>query len=309
MARGGEAVPLQTGPAESAVAPILVDLLNHASVEITAGSPRAIAALHEQFDPGTEVFVNFIPGGDWRTVAETATAVRRAGFQPVPHIAARSIAGGQELASFLARLSGEAAVDRVLIIAGDGTKPAGPYESSLDVIGTGLLEANGIRAVGVAGHPEGHPAIDNETLDRALRDKRNAVTRAGLHLFVITQFCFEAAPILVWLARIRQAGIDAPVRVGVAGPATVATLVRFGLRCGIGNSLRAVTLRPNAVGRLLGKSGPEDLLADLGAGLAAVPGHDVSGLHFFPFGGVADTGEFVARTLTRLYQDIGKASG
>jgi hypothetical protein len=61
-----------------------------------------------------------------------------------------------------------------------------------------------MRAVGVAGHPEGHPAIDNETLDQSLRDKRNAATRAGLRLFVVTQFCFEAAPILGWLAHMTR---------------------------------------------------------------------------------------------------------
>lgn len=307
MAPGGEAATMHTGATGGAVAALLVDLLGRASVEITAGSARAIAALHDQFDPGTEVFVNFIPGGDWRVIADTAAAVRRAGFQPVPHIAARSIPDPAALAGFLARLSGEAAVDRVLVIAGDGARPAGPYTSSLDVIESGLLEANGIRAVGIAGHPEGHPAVDSATLDAALLAKRERAARAGLHLFVVTQFCFEAAPILEWLARVRKADFDVPVRIGVAGPATVATLVRFGMRCGIGNSLRSVRMRPNAVGRLLGKSGPEDLFADLGAGLAALPGHMVSGIHFFPFGGVVETGEFVARTLARLYQDIGDA--
>jgi methylenetetrahydrofolate reductase (NADPH) len=309
MARGGEAVRLQTGPAGGPAAPILIDLLNHASIEITAGSLRAIAALQDQFDPGTEVFVNFMPGGDWRTVADTAIAVRRAGFQPVPHIAARSLPDAAALDAFLARLTGDAAVNRVLVIAGDGDRPAGRYASSLDLIATGTLEARGIRAVGVAGHPEGHPTIDNQTLDAALMAKRDAAARTGLDLFVVTQFCFEAAPILGWLKRIRQAGLDAPIRVGVAGPATVATLVRFGMRCGIGNSLRAVKMRPNAVGRLLGKSGPEDLLAELGPGLAALPGQGVSGLHFFPFGGIADTGAFVARALERLYQDIGREAG
>jgi methylenetetrahydrofolate reductase (NADPH) len=97
------------------------------------------------------------------------------------------------------------------------------------------------------------------------------------------------------------------VRIGVAGPASIATLVRFGMRCGIGNSLRAVRARPNTVGRLLGKAGPEDLFADFAAGLAAAPDSRVAGIHFFPFGGVAESGEFIARTLARLYQEIAPA--
>lgn len=285
-------------------APVLVELLHNASVEISAGSAKALTHLHEHFDPGTEVFVNFLPGGDWRPVADTAAALRRAGFRPVPHIAARTIASREALTEFLSRLAGEAAVDRVLVIAGDGTRAAGPFSSSLAVIDSGLLEWAGVRTVGVAGHPEGHPSVAGDVLTGALREKQVAAARAGLGLFVVTQFAFEAAPVLAWLQAIRLAGVDAPVRIGVAGPATVATLVRFGMRCGIGNSLRAVRMRPNAVGRLLGKSAPDELIVELGVGLAAMQDHGVAGLHFFPFGGIAETGGFVAGALAELYAEI-----
>ena len=292
---------------DAAVAPLLVELLNHASGEIAAGSDRALAAVHDNFDPGTEGFVNFLPGGDWRTVADTAAALRRGGFQPVPHIAARSLPDRAALTDFVKRLREDAAVDRVLVIAGDSPKAAGPFASSLDVIASGVLEASGIASVGVAGHPEGHPVIAPNVLLESLRTKAEASTRAGLDLFIVTQFTFEGAPVLTWLRAIRAAGVAAPVQIGLAGPATIATLVRFGMRCGIGNSLRALRARPNTVGRLLGKAGPEDVIAELGNGLPGMPGHGVVGLHFFPFGGVAETGEFIARTLARLYQDIAPA--
>jgi len=291
----------------AAVAPLLVELLNHASLEIAAGNERAIAALHEQFDPGTEVFINFLPDGDYHVVGETAVRVRRAGFNPVPHIVARSIADRPALADFLSHLAGEAGVERVLLVAGDRPRPAGAFASTMDVLATGLLQGQSIKAVGVAGHPEGHPTIGGAAIDAALMAKRDAVAKAGLDLFIVTQFAFEAQPILDWLARTRLAGIDAPIRIGVAGPATVATLVKFGMRCGIGNSLRAVRMRTNTVGRLLGNSGPEDLLADLAAGLAAKPDDRVAGIHFFPFGGIAQTSDFVARTLSQLYRDIAPA--
>jgi methylenetetrahydrofolate reductase (NADPH) len=99
------------------------------------------------------------------------------------------------------------------------------------------------------------------------------------------------------------------VEVGVAGPATVATLVKFGLRCGIGTSFRAIRNRTNLVGGLLGESGPEGLLRDLAAGLAAAPALGVTGIHFFPFGGVARTGDFIAVTLSRLYASIQPPAG
>jgi methylenetetrahydrofolate reductase (NADPH) len=297
-----------SGSAETdVVAPLLVDLLNRASVEIAAGSAKALIAVRENFDPGTEVFVNFLPGGDWRSVADSAAALRREGFQPVPHLAARSIPARSVLVEFLARLSGEAGVQRILVVAGDNAQPSGPFASSLDVIASGLVEGSGIGSVGVAGHPEGHPSIAQSVLDASLSAKSEAAARAGLGLFVVTQFAFEGAPILAWLRRMRGGGIDAPVQIGLAGPATVATLVRFGMHCGVGNSLLALRSRPKAVGQLLGKAGPEDLLAELGPGLAAIPDHGVTGFHFFPFGGVAETGEFVARTLARLYSGIAPA--
>jgi methylenetetrahydrofolate reductase (NADPH) len=305
MTAAGGAASMPAGA--DAVAPLLVDLLNRASVEIAAGSPKALIAVRENFDPGTEVFVNFLPGGDWRTVADTASALRREGFQPVPHLAGRSIPGRSVLAEFLARLNGEAGVRRILVIAGDNAKQSGPFASSIDVIASGLLESNGIGSVGVAGHPEGHPTIAQSALDAALHAKSEAALRAGLGFFVVTQFTFEGAPIVAWLRRLRQAGIGAPVQVGLAGPATVATLVRFGVHCGVGNSLRALRLRPKAVGQLLGKAGPEELLGEIGPGLAEIGNHGVAGFHFFPFGGVAETGEFVARTLERLYREVGRA--
>ena len=289
---------------EKAFVPELVALLSRASIEIAAGHPRTMDTLHDQFDPGTEVFVNFTPSGDYPAVAETAAQLRRAGFNPVAHIAARGLASAAALTDFLSRLSGEAGVDRVLLISGDRNPALGPFNSSMDLLRTGLFEKHGVRFVGIAGQPEGHPKVASAVLDAALQEKCAHAVAAGLAPFIVTQFCFEARPILEWLGRIRRAGIDAPVRLGVAGPATVATLIKFGERCGVGDSLKAIRARTNLAGGSLGISGPEDLLRDLATGLAAFPGHGVSGVHFFPFGGVAKTGDFIARTLARLYGDI-----
>lgn len=291
-------------------ASLLVNLLHHASIEIAAGHARSVDILHDQFDPGTEVYVNFMPNGDYRPIADTARRLRRAGFNPVPHIAARHLADRDALADFAARLSGDAGVDRVLLIGGDRVPPLGPFASAMDIVASGLLQTHGVKVVGIAGHPEGHPAIADAVLDAALHDKQAFAAAAGLAVFIVTQFGFDARPVLAWLERMRGAGIGAPVRVGVAGPATVAALVRFGLRCGIGNSLRALRNRTNLVGGLLGEAGPEDLLRDLALGLVDTPDTGgVVGIHLFPFGGIARSGDFVARSLARLYQDIAPTAG
>ena len=55
-------------------------------------------------------------------------------------------------------------------------------------------------------------------------------------------------------------GIDLPVIVGLAGPATPATLTKFALRCGIGNSMRALRGQIGRFGRLLTDTGPDDVM-------------------------------------------------
>jgi methylenetetrahydrofolate reductase (NADPH) len=286
--------------ADGPAARVLAKLLSGASIEVSPGNLRAVAALRNRFAPGTEVFINFLPDTEHRVVVETASALWAANYEPVPHIVARAMPNASVLGEFLARLAGEAKVERVLLIAGDWPKPAGPFSESLNVIESGLLQKHGIRSVGLAGHPEGHPSVEARILEAALAAKNKSAAAAGLNPFVVTQFGFEAAPIFAWLARIRALGVDAPVRIGVAGPASIATLVKYSMRCGVGNSLRVLKSRPNMVGGLLGKAGPDELLQDLANGLASGGDARVEKVHFFPFGGVGDTGDFVARTLGAL---------
>jgi methylenetetrahydrofolate reductase (NADPH) len=141
-------------------------------------------------------------------------------------------------------------------------------------------------------------------MEQALVAKCNAAEKAGLASFIVTQFCFEAAPILAYLDRLDALGLGAPVRVGVAAPASVATLVKFAARCGVGSSLRMLRTQGKTVGRLLGESGPEDLLHDLAVGLAGGATDRVLGIHLYTFGGVASAASWLDTTLSRLYGTI-----
>src|ERR1700761_6903514 len=137
----------------------LVSLLSQASVEI-ASRGHHVAQLRDHFAAHTDVTITFLPGDNFRHNVETATALRHAGFNPVPHIAAREMASRDMLDDFLTRLRGEADVSRVLLIAGDVAAARGPFRSSRDVAASGLLQAHGVTRVSVAGHPEGHPYLD-----------------------------------------------------------------------------------------------------------------------------------------------------
>jgi methylenetetrahydrofolate reductase (NADPH) len=262
----------------------LVPLLSAASVEVSSHGHQ-LAELRDQFAAGIDVTITFLPGDNFRGNVETAVALRRAGFNPVPHIAAREIPSREVLNDFVARLRSEADVRRVLLIAGDVAAIKGPFKSSRDVAATGLLEAHGVTRVGVAGHPEGHPYLDDAAAFASLQSWRDWSRQAGTRVDIVTQFCFEAAPILKFLAELRARDIGLPVIVGLAGPATPATLTKFALRCGIGNSMRALRGQIGRFGRLLIDTGPDDVMH----GLEAAPREATSaiaGFHIFPFGGL-----------------------
>jgi methylenetetrahydrofolate reductase (NADPH) len=262
----------------------LATLLASASVEISSHGHQ-LAELREHFAEGTEVTITFLPGDNISSNAETAKSLRRAGFVPVPHIAARELPSHEVLDDFLGRLSGEADVSRVLVIAGDVAAARGPFKSSRDVAASGLLQRHGIRSVSVAGHPEGHPYLDEAAAFTSLSQWRDWSRTNNIRVDIVTQFCFEVAPILTFLSELDSRGISLPVIIGLAGPATVATLTKFALRCGIGNSMRALRGQISRYGRLLVDAAPDEVMCGLqsasGEATAAI-----RGFHLFPFGGL-----------------------
>ena len=262
----------------------LAALLSAASVEISSRG-HEIAKLREHFAAGTDVTITFLPGDNYSHNVETAAALRRAGYNPVPHIAAREMTSRETLADFLARARGEADISRILLIAGDVAAAKGPFKSTRDIAASGLLEAHDIRSVSIAGHPEGHPYLELPDALDGLKAWHDWGRRTGTRVDIVTQFCFESAPILEWIGALDKAGIDLPVIIGLAGPATPATLTKFALRCGIGNSMRAVRAQIGRFGRLLTETGPDDVVRGLRSAPAAAT-DAITGFHLFPFGGL-----------------------
>jgi methylenetetrahydrofolate reductase (NADPH) len=266
-------------------------LLASASVEVSSNGNQ-LKELSDQFAAGTNVSITFLPGDNYRHNVETAAALRRAGFNPVPHIAAREMPSREALNDFLLRARREADVRRIVLIAGDVAAAKGPFKSSRDAALSGLIEAHGITSVSVAGYPEGHPYLEGAHAFDALAAWRDWGERSGVRVDIVTQFCFEAAPILSWIGELQTRGIDLPVTVGLAGPATLATLTKFGLRCGVGNSMRALRGQIGRFGRLLTDNGPDDVVRGLLAAAQDVTA-PVAGFHLFPFGGLRKSGTWL----------------
>ena len=269
----------------------LAALLQTASVEVSSHG-RQLQALQDNFDQGTDVTITFLPGDNYRQNVETACALRSAGYNPVPHIAAREVPSRQALDDFLARARGEADVTRILVIAGDVAAAKGPFRSSLDVCASGLIEARGITSVSIAGHPEGHPFLAPSKAFNVLEAWRDWGRQAGIHVDVVTQFCFESAPILGFINELEMRSIGLPVIVGLAGPATPATLMKFALRCGIGNSIRSLRSQIGRFGRLLTDTGPDDVVRGLQSASDSAKA-SIAGFHLFPFGGLRKSGDWL----------------
>ena len=269
----------------------LVELLPSASVEVSSRGLQ-FEALRENFAIGRDVTITFLPGDNFRSNVETAAALRQAGYNPVPHIAAREIPSREALDDFLARLRGEADVRRVLLIAGDVAAARGPFKASRDLAAAGLLQKHDVQSVSVAGHPEGHPFLDDVATFKLLQAWQDFSRDTGIHVDIVTQFCFESAPILNWLGALDARGINLPVIIGLAGPATPATLTKFALRCGIGNSMRALRNQIGRFGRLLIDTSPDEIMRGLeGAPREATSA--ISGFHLFPFGGLRKAGNWL----------------
>jgi methylenetetrahydrofolate reductase (NADPH) len=266
------------------------------SIEATRPDADELVALKSVLPAGTAVTLTAIPRRPHSELIAGATRLRAQGFEPIPHLAARSVSSHGALDDLLSRLSALAGVRRVLAIGGDSERAEGPFNSAIELIESGLLQRYRIVEVGIAGYPEGHPRLPPETLDRALAAKIEAAGQTGLGITIVTQFAFDPVAILIWVRRLRDLGIEHPVRIGMAGPSDLSTLLRYARRCGVRASAQGLTRQAGLIKHLLGVSTPAAIIRPLAEAQAQVQAQvQANGqlgrvaAHFFSFGGAAAT--------------------
>src|SRR3989475_2325893 len=163
MAASGSSTNPMSFPASaidaSARAGSVAELIAAGSIEISPRELHRAAEVAALVPAGTCAYVPSLPGLPVSRVLETVAAIRNAGLDPVPHLAARRSAGRETLREFLQRAAGEHGVHRVLLVGGDQPRASGPYSDTLQVLEEGVLADTGIREIGIAGYPEGHPRI------------------------------------------------------------------------------------------------------------------------------------------------------
>ncbi len=267
--------------------------INACSWEAGAKAMPALRAEAVRIPRGSTVSIPYLASEDDQARLAAARTVRELGFEPMPHLSARRIGSRAVLEGFIHRAVSEAGVQQCLLIAGDLPTPAGPFADSASIIDSGVLERSGIRVVGVAGHPQAHPVMTSAERWQVLEHKCRGLEERGIAPLIITQFAFDADSVLTWLNALRSRGIVHPVRIGVPGPASVARLVRYAAMCGVGASTAMLSRYGVSIGRLLGTAGPDVFVDRLVSGLTDA--HGKVGPHLFPFGGIAQTLDWMER--------------
>jgi methylenetetrahydrofolate reductase (NADPH) len=280
----------KTAPASTFNSDEMTALLQGYSIEVMPRTAEKIDDFSALLPKGTRVYIAHIEGTPIEDMVATAARIKSEGFDVMPHFPARIIKDEATLADWIARYQGEADVRQALLLAGGVAQPHGDFDSSMQLLETGLFDKAGFTQLNVAGHPEGNKDIDPDGSDanvmEALRWKQSFSERTDADMALATQFAFEAGPIIAWADAVKDAGIDIPIHIGIAGPAKLQTLIKFAIACGVGPSLKVLQKRAMDVTKLLLPYEPTDVLAELAAHKAAHPDFNITKVHFFPLGGI-----------------------
>lgn len=206
-------------------------------------------------------------------VAETLV---ESGFSVIPHVAARMVSSRDELATIHGRVE-ELDVSSVFVPGGDRQEPAGPYGSSRELLERLTSEFRPSYELGVAGYPEGHEFLDDETVMDALRDKQPFAD------YIVTNMCFSHERVEQWCNTIRSNDITLPVYCCVPTLIPHETLHTIADTIGVGASAHSIRSGPDGRNADDGRYNPKPLIDNLRSIDA------VAGVHISTFNRIAAT--------------------
>ena len=276
---------------------LITKFLDGYSIEVTPKAASKIENFAGVLPKGTRVYIAHIEGTPIDEMVATAKKIYNDGFVAMPHFPARIIQNSNTLDEWIKRYKNEANVEEALVIAGGANKPYGDFDSSIQLIETGLFDRNEFKRIHVAGHPEGNKDIDpdgsNKNVSGALSWKNEFSKRTDASIALATQFCFESEPVIKWINSIKEEGIDIPVHIGIAGPAKLQTLIKYSVECGVGASIKVLQKRAKDITKLLKPYKPDTVLKELALYKNENPSFNIEQVHFFPLGGIKQVTEYV----------------
>lgn len=285
--------------ASDAVAGSAAELVAGGSLEMSPDRPADAATIAALLPAGTPVFVTHLPGHALATSLPALRAVRAAGLEPVPHLAARRVGSRGEAVDFLRLAQAEAGVRKVLLIGGDDPQAVGPYADAMALLRDGVLAECGVRELALPGYPEGHPRIAGDVLERGFDAKLREAQAQGLGISVATQFTFAPARIVEYCDELVRRWPGLPVVVGMAGPTSAAALLKFAQRCGVSTSLRALSGQGWDAVKLFMHTDPGEQLSAVAQYRLRHDDCNVIGVHLFSFGTAAKSAAWMNGIITR----------
>ena len=269
------------------------DFISGYSIEVLPRSAAKVDSFSDVLPKNTRVYIAHLETEDISAMVATAKRIHDEGFAVMPHIPARMIASKEMLHDWISMYQNEAGVDEALLLAGGSKKPVGDFNSSMQLIESGLFDKAGFKRLHIAGHPEGSKDIDPsggiKNVSEALSWKQEFSQRTDASMAIATQFCFDADVVKKWADSIKANGIDIPIHIGIAGPAKLQTLLKFSIECGIGASIKVLTKRAKDITKLLLPYKPTQILNELADHKSKDPEFNIEQVHFFPIGGVKQT--------------------
>ena len=274
------------------------DFISGYSIEVLPRSAAKIDSFRDALPKNTRVYIAHLETEDISAMVATAKRIHDEGFAVMPHIPARMISSKEMLHDWISMYQNEAGVDEALLLAGGLKKSVGDFNSSMQLIESGLFDQAGFKRLHIAGHPEGNKDIDpsggNKNVSEALSWKQEFSQRTDASMAIATQFCFDADVVKKWADSIKANGIDIPIHIGIAGPAKLQTLLKFSVECGIGASMKILTNRAKDITKLLLPYKPTQILNELAAYKSENPELNIEQVHFFPLGGIKKTADWVS---------------
>jgi methylenetetrahydrofolate reductase (NADPH) len=275
----------------------LADLVAASSLELAPRELYRAAEMAALLPKDTCVYIPSLPGLPLTRALEAVAALKAVGLDPVPHVSARRVLERDEFREFLKEAVRQYGVHRVLVIGGDEPKAKGPFEDSLAVIDSGILAECGVREIGVAGYPEGHPKISPALLEQSLRKKISMAGEQKLGLYVVTQFSFSPTRMVEFCSNLARTAPQVGVYIGVAGPTDPAALARYAQRCGVSVSLRALRHLGAGIAKLVTHTDPREHVVALARYARSREPSNLVGLHLYSFGGVVRTSQWMSELI------------
>ena len=266
------------------------------SIEVTPNAAAKIDNFSDVLPSNTRIYIAHIEGTPIEDMVKTAKKITDEGFVPMPHFPARIIENENVLSEWINQYANEANVEEALVIAGGANKPYGNFDSSIQLIETGIFDKANFKRIHVAGHPEGNKDIDpdksNTNVNEALSWKNEFAKRTDAKIAIATQFCFDSNTVIKWANDIHAMGIDLPIHIGIAGPAKLQTLLRYSIECGVGASIKILQKRALDLTKLLMPYEPTTIISDLAEYKENHKNFNIEQVHFFPLGGTKTTAKW-----------------